>query len=1062
MGKLKLIKCWKTLLLLIGMSLFAGKIYAQDVTLRGRVTDIKGEPLTGATVKVAGTAENVGATTDVDGNFTIRAGANTTSLSVSYIGYVTTNVPVKPGTTNLGTIQLASDAGNLSEVVVVGYGTLKRTEVTGTVASIDTKVLQEIPAPNVAQQLQGRVAGLDVVNGQITIRGYRTIGNQGADRPLIVLDGTPFYNDISNINPQDIKSVDVLKGATSTAIYGSRGSGGVILITTNRGRVGRTQTSYDSYVGITTLQGKLKVLDADGYVKLKDDAQIGSIMQNTGGLQANALTTEELRARAAGISTDWVDLLIKPAILWDQNLRVSSGTEKTQFNVGVGYRTQKNDNLQEGNDQKRFTLNVNVDHKISNFIKFGVTIQNTLRLINTAGGNQLGNAQWMSPLAFPYNPDGSINIRPFAGSQDDGANPLLRRTQIGTAYYNYTRGFVNNNALYVEVKPLKHLTYKYTINYNFSQSLQGQYNGLNGVSIVEPARTDARTDNNYQYRLMHEHLLTYDNTFGKHAINVVGGFTAEMQHNENSWARAMGLPADAVKNANLALGTFNAWNGTWNERGLLSYLGRATYTFDNRFNLQATIRSDGNSTLAVGNQWTTYPSVGIGWTITNEKFMQKYTFLNNLKLRAGYGENSTISGNVYQTLGSLGNSNYQFGGGSAGNNTGVRVTNIPNPSLTWQRTKEVNLALDFAVLNNRLSGSIEVFNQRTDGIIMANSLPPTNGPTSQNSNLGSSNNKGIELTLSSINIQNSSGFTWSTDFNIGFIREEIIKLPNGSPRIIGSGLFVGSPLSVIYDVKKIGIWQIADSPGPASTLLGPGGVQYPVYQRVSAQTSPLQYPGQIRVEDKSGPNGVPDGVIDQNDNQIIGHFNPNYTFGLTNRFAYKGFDFNIVILGRMGFTTMVPYVSSSASAALGWQFLGTGRHNQPVLDYWTPQNQSGQWPAPNSTTQSQFYSTLQYYDGSFIRAKAINLGYTFSSNLVKHIGLSSLRVYANVTNPFVIYAPVMHKGFSVTDPESTPVESNALSASGNVGGPGFPNNRAVGVNAGTQTRDFIFGIMARF
>jgi TonB-linked SusC/RagA family outer membrane protein len=1049
MEKLKLIKSLKTLLLFIGLSLFTSQIYAQDATLRGRVTDQNGEALIGATVKVPG-ANGANALTDITGNFTLRTPASTSSLEVSYVGYTTYTVPVKAGASNLGNIILSPDANNLTEVVVVGYGTLKRQEVTGTTATIDAKQLQEIPAANINQQLQGRVAGLDVTNGNITIRGYRTIGNQGADRPLVVVDGTPFYNDINNINPQDIKSIDVLKGATSTAIYGSRGSGGVILVTTNRGRVGRTQANYDTYIGIAKLQGDLKTLDGAGYTQMKDDAQIGSIMQNTGNTQSNSLTVIERAALAEGINTNWVKLLIKPALLWDQTLRVSSGTDKTQFNVSTGYRMQKRDNLQDGNDQKRFSLNINVDHTINKVIKFGVTIDNTLRLINGAGGNQLGTLQWASPLSYPYNADGSIVLRPFSGAQDDFANPLLRAEQVGSAYYNYTRGFVNNNILYVEVKPIAHLTYKYTVNYNFSQSIAGNYNGINGVGITTLTQTSASTNNNYQYRLMHEHLLTYDNSFGKHSINFVGGFTAEKQQNQNSSMNATNIPADAIRNTNLSKGTFANWDGSWNERGLLSYFGRATYSFDNKYSLQGTMRADGNSTLAQGNQWTSYPSIGAAWTITNEQFMKKYTFIDNLKLRAGYGENSTASTNPYQTLGSLGENNYQYGGTSAGNTIGVRVTNIPNPKLTWQRTKEVNIALDFSLWKSRVSGSIEVYNQRTDDIIMGNSLPSTNGPTSQNSNLGSSNNKGIEFTVSTVNIQ-KSGFTWTSDFNIGFNREEIIKLPNGSPRIIGSGLFVGSPQSVIYDVKKIGIWQIADSPGPTGvTQAGPGGVLYPVYRAVGAQTSPLQYPGQIRVEDVNQ-----DGKIDQLDNQIIGHFNPNYTFGFTNRFTYKGFDANIVITARMGFTTLVPYVSSSASAALGWQFLGTGRHNQPVLDYWTPTNQSGQWPAANSVTQSQFYSSLQYFDGSFIRAKAVNFGYTIPANVAKRIGLAGLRIYGSVTNPFVIYAPIRNQGFSVTDVESVSVSSNALNASGNV-------SRAMGLNAGTTTRDFIFGLQARF
>jgi hypothetical protein len=365
--------------------------------------------------------------------------------------------------------------------------------------------------------------------------------------------------------------------------------------------------------------------------------------------------------------------------------------------------------------------------------------------------------------------------------------------------------------------------------------------------------------------------------------------------------------------------------------------------------------------------------------------------------------------------------------------------------------------LDFGLFKNRITGSIEAFYQKTTGIILNNVLPPTTGATTQLTNLGTSENKGIEFTVSTVNIQNLGGFTWSSDFNIGFTREKILELPNGAQRAIGPGQFVGQPLGVIYDVRKLGIWQLSDAT-QTGTATGSDGTVYPVYGAVRGQTSPLQYPGQIRVQDVDG-----NGTINQDDNQIIGHFNPNYTFGFTNRFNYKNFDASIVITARMGFTTLVPYVSSANSAANGWQFLNVGRHNQPVIDYWTPNNPTNAFPMPNATFFSQYYSTLQYYDGSFIRAKSINLGYNIPAGVAKRVGLSSLRIYANVTNPFVIYSPASNFSFSVVDPESgTGPNFVDTQQNGNIGGPRGGNNRAVGLNAGTQTRQFYLGINARF
>jgi TonB-linked SusC/RagA family outer membrane protein len=1056
MRKLQLFKQWKMYLMTFSFTLFSIVLFAQNTTIRGKIVDEKGEPLTGATVRISGTSTAV--TADISGNFTLNAPATAKSITISFIGYISVEKAITAGTTNLGTIRLAANFKTLNDVVVVGFGTLRRQDVTGTVASVDAKTLQEIPASNVFEQLKGRVAGLDVVNdanngAQITIRGSRTIGSTSADRPLIILDGQPFYNSIENINPNDIKSVDVLKGASATAIYGSRASGGVLLITTNRGRVGQTVTSYDSYIGVSTLEGNLKTLNGQQYAQLKQDALQGSILQGSGTSQPYPLTPAEQAALAAGVSTDWVKLYTKPAMIWDQSLRVSSGTEKTQFNLGLGYRTQGG--LEPNINNKRISLTANIDHRIGKIIKVGASIQTSLRLINNGGSGQIGNAQWLTPLASPYNADGSLNYLPYAGSLDATTlSPLVPKT-TPDAFYNSTRGFVNNDIVYAELNPVKHFTYRYTANYNFSQSLQGVYNGINQGSILTIAKTTASTTNNYSYRIAQEHLLTYDNTFAnKHRVNFVAAFTSENQHVENSNSNVTGIPSDAVRNNNLGLGTFVSQGGSYSENTILGVVGRLNYAYNGKYDLTASFRGDANSALATGHQWTTYPSVGLGWVISNEDFLKRYTFIDNLKLRGGYGETSTTASiQPYEVLGVLSNAFYQYGGVSAGNASGVVQRTLPNYVLTWQRSHESNIALDFGFFKNRLTGSVEVYSTKTTGIILNNILPATTGATSQRSNLGTSADKGLEISLSSINVQNLGGFTWSTDYNMAFNRERIVALPNGATSNIGAGLFVGYPLSVIYDLKKLGIWQLSDSQGVTNGVAKP----------VNGQTSPGQYPGQIHVQDLNN-----DGKIDANDNQIIGNFQPQYTFGMTNRFSYKNFDLSIVIQGRMKFTTIVPYVSSSNSGTNGWQFLNLGRHNQPVIDYWTPTNATNAFPEPNANFQSQYYSTLQYYDGSWIRAKSINLGYNIPAKLLHHVGFSSLRVYANVTNPFIIYAPIMNHGFSVPDPESiTGISPASVTSNGNIGGydPNNPNNspfRGVGISPGLQTRDFIFGINARF
>jgi TonB-linked SusC/RagA family outer membrane protein len=1063
MEKIRLLKCWKSVLMLIGISLFSVNLFAQTRSISGNVTDDKGEALIGATVKAKG--GTLSTSTNVNGKFTLSVPEGAATLVVTYVGFIDQEIAVNAQTSTVN-VKLLSNSKNLNDVVVVGYGTLRKQDVTGTVANVDAKVLQEIPASNFAEQLKGRVAGVDVVTGTngpiIAIRGNRTIGAApGIDGPLIVLDGQPYYASLENINPNDIKSIDVLKGASATAIYGSRASGGVLLVTTNRGRVGQTVTSYDSYVGISKLEGKLQMLDGQGFAKLQDDALQGAVLQgysNNSPVNPNALTTSQKRALSEGVSTDYVDLLLKTSMIWDQSLRVASGTENTQFTVGAGYRL--NTGLQPNNSTKRVSLNATLDHKINKFLKFGLTTQTTVRLLNTGGGDNLLTARYISPLTYPYNPDGSLNPTPQADQVDATfLNPLYPGLNPNQ-YYDYTRGFQHNDIVYGEVSPVDHFKYRYTFNYSFNQSLAGSYRGINNVDIVNALRTTASTTNNYRYRLAQEHLLTYDNTFyNKHHVNFVAVFRNEKQHDENSNINATGIPFDAVRNSNLGLATTIAGvGGSYTEQGLISYVGRVNYAFDSKYDLTASVTTDGNSALGTGNKYTTYPSLGLGWVISNENFMKKYTFIDNLKLRGGYGITSTTSTiNPYSTLGQLSSTKYQYGGASTGNAQGVRVTNLTNPTLTWQRTHEYNLALDFGVLKNRITGSIEVYKQKTTGIILNNILPVTNGASGQVTNLGTSATKGLEITLSSINLQNVGGFTWSTDYNMSFNREEIVELPNKAAFNIGSGLFVGQPLSVIYDVKKIGIWQLSDSPGIDNSKPQTSG---PVYQPVRGQPGTLQYPGQIRVEDLNG-----DGKIDDKDNQIIGNFQPKYQFGMTNRFAYKNFDLSIVIQGRMKFTTLVPYVSSANSAYIGWQYLNLGRHNQPVIDYWTPTNPTNAFPMPNAQIQGQYYSTLQYEDGSFIRAKSINLGYNVPNSIAKRIGMSSLRVYANVTNPFIIYAPIMNKSYTVTDPESIYNQQIINSStSGNTGGQDGNNNnyRGLSISPGLQTRDFIIGINARF
>jgi TonB-linked SusC/RagA family outer membrane protein len=1067
MEQLKHFKRWKTLLLLLGMSMFSGIIYAQSLTITGKVVDSKGAPLIGATVKVT-TSPTTATTTNISGDFTLRVPAGTKQINISYIGYIgiSKDIPGKGG--NLGQIPLANDANSLNEVVVVGYGTQTKRDVTGATATVDAKTLAETPMPNFVDQLKGRVAGLDVQANsarpgstpEIHIRGNRTIGanaNSSADQPLLVVDGIPYTGSISDINPDNIKNIEVLKDASSTAIYGSRGSGGVLLITTNRGSAGRSVTTFTASVGVRNIESELPVYNGAGYAQLKTDALTGSIMHGNGASQSYPLSALEQQGLTNGVNVDWQKYAYQTGINSDQHLNISGGNEATTFNIGAGYNAVTD--LIPDNRYERYSVQATVDHRISKTIRVGLNMTNTLSYRNTPGGFPAGGAASITPLVSPFDAAGNLRVFPYAGAFDaTTVTPLYYKYNLQSSMNN-TRDFHDFTSLYAEWKPLKNLTYKATFGYDFTQTYNGYYNGgsLSPTGIDQTA-SSAGTTNSDGYHYTLENLLTYDNTFAqKHHITFTALFSSEKNHYQYTGINASNIPADVNQNSNLALGTFTSDNGGWSEYGLISEMARLNYVYNGLYALTATVRGDGNSTLAPGHQWLYYPALAAAWNVSNEKWMQKYSWIDNLKLRAGYGitSNGALGGSPYQTLGALGIGQYQYGGGAAGNSLSVNLNSIPNPTLQWQKTAQFNLGVDFAVLKNRLSGAIDVYSEKTTGILLGTSNVASLGGAGFKSNLGSSAGKGLEISLSSINIQSKGGFSWATDFNIAFSRDHITYLPNGIQADINNSLFVGWPLNVAYDVKKTGIWQIADSPGPDLTKSQTAGT---VYQKVSGQVYP-EYPGQIRVQDVNH-----NGTIDNGDNQILGTFQPQYSGGITNRFTYNNFDLSFSIDANMGGLAVVQYLTSGGSIG-GWGFLGTGRHNQPKVNYWTPTNPTGTFPQPDVNLQSYpFSSTTQYYDGSWIKLRTINLGYTIPSKIISRVGISSLRVFAQCLNPWIIYNPAgKATNGTVFDPETNSFGGAVGGTfSGNPVGPNGGRVNSVGYGATPFTRDFVFGLSVRF
>lgn len=1046
-------KCWKVWLMLIGICLFSIDLFAQSRSVTGTVTDEKGEPLVGATVKLK--SGSLTSSTDVNGKFTLKVPATETALIASYIGYTTQEVAIATQAANV-TIKLTSNARNLTDVVVVGYGTQRRKDVTGSVTSLSESTLEEVPAPNLINQLKGRAAGVTIVNnsstpgasGSIRIRGNRSIaGSQSQsdalDAPLLVLDGVPYGGSINDLSPDDISSIDILKDASATAIYGSRGAGGVILITTKRGRTGKTTITYDGYYGVSKLWGKYNLFNGPEYAQFKADAATYNSV-NPGTTQY-VLTPAERAALDAGVSTDWQDLIYQNGHQSNNQVNISGGNEKTQYGVGAGFYTEGG--IIPNQDYKRATLRSTIDYRISDRVKVGLNSINTLSYSNTPGGGGVpGTIARLTPLASPYNPDGTLNLNPAVGSLDNQqVNPLTLITR-GNDIQALNRRLRTFNSLYGEVNILDGLRYRLNVGLDYSQNAGNGYNPPNTFVNTNPtqAQSNASISNGQSWSYNIQHLLYYDKIFAqKHRLNVTGLFEVNKTHDRNSRFTVLGVPADYIKSGNFALASGNvladANNTGFTETGLLSYMGRVNYAFDDRYLITATVRVDGSSTLAPGNQYFTYPAVGLGWNITNEKFMKSIKWLSNLKLRGGYGISGNRNVGAYSTLGLLGATAYNFGQGADGQQLAYFVSTLPNSGLGWQSTGQWDVGVDFGVFNNRITGTVDAYGQRTKDILLNVQLPPSIGAGSTPQNQGKTQGYGLEVSLTSQNIiSKNGGFSWSTDLNWYFNRESITYLTSPTQvSDIGNGWFVGQPVSVIYDFKKIGIWQTADQAN--GTL--------------ARQTSPVQRPGQIRVQDTDG-----NGIINANDRQIIGNFQPKWEGGITNRFAYKGFDLSVVVNARIGMKVLVPYLSGDGSAS-GYAFFMTSRVNQYKVNYWTATNPTNDFPAPDAGNErANYLSTLAYQDGSFIKCRSINLGYKVASEFLKKAGVNNVRFYVNCTNPFLIYSPFKDAGLGL-DPEGNGYGGSVNSTGGNIAVQG----RSISVNINTPpSRLFLFGVNASF
>ena len=988
----------------------------------GHVTDSQG-PLIGATIMEKGT--NNGTVTDFEGNFSLNVKPGAT-LVISYVGYESQEI--KAGD-NLR-VNLKEDGHVVNEVVVIGYGTQRREAVTGSVANIGGEKLNQVAATNAAQALQGRVAGVLMTQTsskpgaemQIRIRGQRSLS--ASNDPLIVLDGIPFMGQLSDINPADIKSMDILKDASATAIYGSRGANGVIIITTVKGSQGTpAKVSYNGYISIKKVFKKYPMMDGPTFSKFR---KYSGQYQNSSDEDDN-------------VNTDWQDLYYKTGIGYNHDVSVAGGTNGGSYSFGAGYYHDESVVPTEGYD--RISVRGNFDQKVGEWFRFGLTSNNNYR--KTKGVNGMYNVLSMSPLASPYNADGTT--KRYITMPADQTVVITKDVMesLEDRWLSENKGLGSYNTLFAELKCpwIEGLSYRINLGLNFRTSKQGGFTGTGVNNTNENAPNSGSVYENQTRNYAIENLLTYDRVFAeKHNLNVVAMYSAEETAYEQSGASVQEIPADYFQYYALdkATGQSNLTGYGYNKSGLVSWMARAMYSYDNKYMLSVAVRSDGSSRLAQGHKWHTYPAVSAGWNIAREEFMESTkNWLDNLKLRVGYGETSNQAIAPYATLGGLATRNYNFGSTYS---SGYYVNALPNTELGWEYSKTWNFGLDFSLFNGRLSGSFEYYIQKTNDILLDVSLPSTAGVTSFTGNIGKTENKGWEFSLNGIIIDNKNGWNWSAGINLYQNRNKLTELASGADRDEANRWFKGYPIDVIYDWEYEGIWQQGEE--AALNILEPGGK-----------------PGMIKVKYTGDydANGLPTRAINDDDRQIMS-MEPDLIGGFNTTVGYKNFDLTVIGAFQIG-GKLISAIHSSD----GYLNMLSGRRGQLDVDYWTEENTGAKYPKPSSDLRSgdnpKYGSTLGYFNAGYLKFRTITLGYNFENlKAIKDLGISRLRLYASVQNPFVLFSPFNNE--SGLDPEtnSWANENTAVPVNGYTGKHKMP---IVGYNT-PATRSFIFGLNVTF
>lgn len=980
-----------------------------EVTVSGKVTDENGEPLPGASVTVAGTTS--GTVTDLDGNYTLTVPDGST-LIFSYIGFESVQVSVE--NRSLINIALNVDAKSLDEVLVVGYGTMRKQDITGAVSSVEGEALTSTPVLGFADALKGRVSGLDISSAsgspgspqQIRIRGNRSI--TATNDPLIVLDGIPFPGDINDINSSDVKSIEVLKDASATAIYGSRGANGVILVTTKRGLSGRTNVTLDSYYGPTSIYGEIDNRNAEQYVQQRIDV---AKFYNRYTTDQAVFTDTEWEAYQNGVDTNWLDYAFKPGNRQNHQISFSGGSEKSQFLISGGFFNEEG--VVPRADFNRFTFRFNLDHKVNDILKIGTSTNFTYSKRNN--GIYDPSARFtsirLSPLAQPYDENGDIIV---FGPQDTAPlslNPVA--TFVGASKDEDEWIQVNPN-FYAELSFSDAFKYRLNLATGFRYNRNGRFTSTLAGNGNAP--TASQVANNNKDFLV-ENIMTYNKDFGKHNLQATGLYSMQLNYTETLSAGVMDLPYESQEFYNLGSAeTITNIGSNLNEWGLLSAMGRFHYGYDNKFLITASMRADGSSRLSAGNKWGFFPSAAIGWSISEEAFMQDQNTFDILKLRASFGRVGNTGISPYQTQGGLSRASYNFG---SSNVFGWQPNIIANPDLSWEMTNTINFGLDFSLKNGRISGSAEYYKQYTSDLILNRQLPTTSGFNNILQNVGKTQNEGFELTLNATPFTSENGFSWNSNLTASYNREKIVELYDGTQDDIGNSWFIGQPINSWFFYESDGIWQLNEADEAAG------------YN---------QRPGSVKIKDQDN-----NGIINADDRVVLGSPSPNYVIGWNNTFNYKNFDFTVFATSRLGQVIKNGY----------WDMLSTVRYSQDVMNglnvnYWRPDNPGATYPAASRYDLNDFPGSLSYVNGNFVQIRDLTLGYTLFKEKIPALPVNSLRLYMTANNAIMINRKI--EGVNIN------IESDNGDLAFDSRGAGPPN----GMRAVPPVKAFILGLSVKF